>query len=66
MPSRVRKHARRLELSCSFEANRMAQACLANAYEYVVPTRQGPLPVAANPDARRVPALGRRAGGVAW
>jgi hypothetical protein len=44
----------------------MAQACLANAYEYVVPTRQGPLPVAANPDARRVPALGRRAGGVAW
>jgi hypothetical protein len=44
----------------------MAQACLANAYEYVVPTRQRPLPVAANPDASRAPALRRRAGGAAW
>ncbi len=44
----------------------MAQACLEDAYERVVPTVQRLLPVPSSTNASRAPAPRRRAGGVGW
>ncbi len=62
---RERRKERILEVRCTFEPNRLAQACLANAYEQVVPTVRRKMQNQPNPAADRTPVPQRQAGGEA-
>jgi len=62
MSQRTRKRHAQLTVRVSFEPNRLADACLADAYERAMPVvrREPPLPVAATPAPSRRAAGGER------
>ena len=59
---RERTKERILEVRCTFEPNRLAQACLENAYEHVVPTVRRKIQSQPNTAADRTPVPQRQAG----
>jgi hypothetical protein len=62
---RERTKERILEVRCTFEPNRLAQVCLENAYEHVVPTVRRKIQGQPSPAADRTPVQQRQAGGEA-
>jgi hypothetical protein len=62
---RERRKERILEVRCTFEPNRLAQACLENAYEHVVPTVRRKIQNQPNTVADHTPVPQRQAGGEA-
>ena len=60
-----RRKERILEVRCTFEPNRLAEACLENAYEHVVPTVRRTIPSQPSTAAEHTPVPPRQAGGEA-
>jgi hypothetical protein len=62
---RERRKERILEVWCTFEPNRLAQACLENAFEHVVPTVRRTIPSQPSTAAEHTATQPRQAGGEA-